>query len=193
MKDVVKKVIILGSGALKIGEAGEFDYSGSQALKALKEEDVSTVLINPNIATVQTSEELADKIYFLPVTPYFVEKVIAREKPDGILLSFGGQTALNCGTELYKSGVFEKYNVKVLGTPVTAIMDTEDRELFVRKLTEIHVNTPSSIAVSGVNESVDAASKLGYPIIIRAAYTLGGQGSGFASNPDELRTLASLY
>src|SRR5664279_5517276 len=191
MKDVVKKVIILGSGALKIGEAGEFDYSGSQALKALKEEDVSTVLINPNIATVQTSEELADKIYFLPVTPYFVEKVIAIEKPDGILLSFGGQTALNCGTELYRAGVFEKYNVKVLGTPVTAIMDTEDRELFVKKLDQINVKTPSSIAVFGVDEAVEAAAKLGYPIIIRAAYTLGGQGSGFASNSEELRTLAA--
>ena len=191
MKDVVKKVIILGSGALKIGEAGEFDYSGSQALKALKEEDVSTVLINPNIATVQTSEELADKIYFLPVTPYFVEKVIARERPDGILLSFGGQTALNCGTELFKAGVFEKYNVRVLGTPVTAIMATEDRELFVQTLDQIEVNTPSSIAVSGVNEAVEAAGKLGFPIIIRAAYTLGGQGSGFASNSEELRTLAS--
>jgi carbamoyl-phosphate synthase large subunit len=191
MKDDVKKVIILGSGALKIGEAGEFDYSGSQALKALKEEDVSTVLINPNIATVQTSEELADKIYFLPVTPYFVEKVIAREKPDGILLSFGGQTALNCGTELYKSGVFEKYNVRVLGTPVKAIMDTEDRELFVKRLDEIDIKTPDSIAVSGVNEAIDAATMLGYPIIIRAAYTLGGQGSGFASNSEELRTLAS--
>ena len=191
MKDVVNKVLILGSGALKIGEAGEFDYSGSQALKALKEEAVSTVLINPNIATVQTSEELADKIYFLPVTPYFVEKVIARERPDGILLSFGGQTALNCGTELYKAGVFEKYNVRVLGTPVTAIMDTEDRELFVRKLDEIDIKTPSSIAVSGVNEAIEAAGILGYPVIIRAAYTLGGQGSGFASNSDELRTLAS--
>jgi carbamoyl-phosphate synthase large subunit len=147
MKDAVKKVIILGSGALKIGEAGEFDYSGSQALKALKEEKVKTVLINPNIATVQTSEDLADKIYFLPVTPYFVEKVIARERPDGILLSFGGQTALNCGTELFKAGVFKKYNVRVLGTPVTAIMDTEDRELFVNKLKEIDIKTPSSIAV----------------------------------------------
>jgi carbamoyl-phosphate synthase large subunit len=191
MKEVVQKVIILGSGALKIGEAGEFDYSGSQALKALKEEDVHTVLINPNIATVQTSEELADKIYFLPVTSYFVEKVIAKEKPDGILLSFGGQTALNCGTELYKSGVFKKYNVKVLGTPVSAIMDTEDRELFVKKLGEIDVKTPSSIAVTGVDEAIEAARKLGFPIIIRAAYTLGGQGSGFASNSDELKSLAS--
>jgi carbamoyl-phosphate synthase large subunit len=191
MKDVVKKVVILGSGALKIGEAGEFDYSGSQALKALKEENVRTVLINPNIATVQTSEELADKIYFLPVTPYFVEKVIELEKPDGILLSFGGQTALNCGTDLFRAGIFEKYNVRVLGTPVSAIMETEDRELFVKKLDQIDVRTPRSIAVNGVDEAVDAATKLGFPIIIRAAYTLGGQGSGFASNIDELRTLAS--
>lgn len=191
MEKSVRKVVILGSGALKIGEAGEFDYSGSQALKALKEENVKTVLINPNIATVQTSDDLADRIYFLPVTPYFVEKVIAREKPDGILLSFGGQTALNCGTELFKAGVFEKYKVKVLGTPVTAIMNTEDRELFVRKLDEINVKTPSSIAVQSVEAAVEAAGKLGYPVIIRAAYTLGGQGSGFASNPEELRVLAS--
>ena len=191
MEATVRKVIILGSGALKIGEAGEFDYSGSQALKALKEEKVETVLINPNIATVQTSEDLADRIYFLPVTPYFVEKVIAREKPDGILLSFGGQTALNCGTELFRAGVFEKYNVRVLGTPVTAIMNTEDRELFVKKLDEIDVKTPSSIAVLSTDAAIDAAAKLGYPVIIRAAYTLGGQGSGFASNPDELRVLAS--
>jgi carbamoyl-phosphate synthase large subunit len=191
MKDVIEKVVILGSGALKIGEAGEFDYSGSQALKALKEEGISTVLINPNIATVQTSEDLADKIYFLPVTPYFVEKVIAKEKPDGILLSFGGQTALNCGTELFKAGIFEKYNVRVLGTPVRAIMDTEDRELFVRKLAEIDVCTPRSTAVTDVDASVAAAEKLGFPVIIRAAYTLGGQGSGFASNANELRTLAA--
>jgi carbamoyl-phosphate synthase large subunit len=191
MKEAIKKVIILGSGALKIGEAGEFDYSGSQALKALKEEDVFTILINPNIATVQTSEGLADRIYFLPVTPFFVEKVIDKERPDGILLSFGGQTALNCGTELFKSGVFEKYNVRVLGTPVTAIMDTEDRELFVKKLDEIEVKTPKSIAALGVEEAIEAATKLGFPIIIRAAYTLGGQGSGFASNVDELRVLAS--
>ncbi|HUV00977.1 MAG TPA: carbamoyl-phosphate synthase (glutamine-hydrolyzing) large subunit [Bacteroidales bacterium] len=191
MKEDVKRVIILGSGALKIGEAGEFDYSGSQALKALKEEGIYTILINPNIATVQTSEELADKIYFLPVTPYFVEKIIAKELPEGILLSFGGQTALNCGTELFKSGTFEEYNVKVLGTPVAAIMDTEDRELFVRKLDEIDVRTPHSIAVSGAEESIAAAEKLGFPVIIRAAYTLGGQGSGFASGADELRGLAS--
>lgn len=190
MIDDIKKVIILGSGALKIGEAGEFDYSGSQALKALKEEGIKTVLINPNIATVQTSEELADKIYFLPVTPYFVEKVIEKEGPDGILLSFGGQTALNCGTELFRNGVFEKYNVRVLGTPVEAIIDTEDRELFVRKLDEIAVKTPRSIAVHEVEEAVTAAGRLGFPIIIRAAYTLGGQGSGFASTVEELRTLA---
>jgi len=191
MKDEIGKVIILGSGALKIGEAGEFDYSGSQALKALKEEGISTVLINPNIATVQTSEELADKIYFLPVTPYFVEKVIAKERPGGILLSFGGQTALNCGTQLFLDGVFEKYNVKVLGTPVRAIMDTEDRELFVKKLAEIDIATPRSIAVNSPEKALEAAGKLGFPVIIRAAYTLGGQGSGFASNTAELGVLAS--
>jgi len=190
MKDEIRKVIILGSGALKIGEAGEFDYSGSQALKALREEGIKTVLINPNIATVQTSEELAEKIYFLPVTPYFVEKVIAKELPDGILLSFGGQTALNCGTELYRNGIFEKYNVRVLGTPVKAIIDTEDRELFVRKLDEIKVKTPRSVAVQGIEDAVAAAGRLGYPVIIRAAFTLGGQGSGFASNNEELRALA---
>jgi len=191
MKEGIRKVIILGSGALKIGEAGEFDYSGSQALKALKEEGIKTVLINPNIATVQTSEELADKIYFLPVTPYFVKKVIEKESPDGILLSFGGQTALNCGTELFRQGVFEKYKVKVLGTPVEAIIDTEDRELFVRRLNEIDVKTPRSIAVQGIGEAVDAAGRLGFPVIIRAAFTLGGQGSGFATNIEELRNLAS--
>jgi carbamoyl-phosphate synthase large subunit len=191
MKDEIKKVIILGSGALKIGEAGEFDYSGSQALKALREEGITTVLINPNIATVQTSENIADKIYFLPVNPHFVEKVIAKERPDGVLLSFGGQTALNCGTELFKKGIFEKYNVRVLGTPVRAIMDTEDRELFVKKLDEIDVRTPRSIAVTTVDDSLAAAEKLGFPVIIRAAYTLGGQGSGFASGIDELRVLAS--
>ena len=191
MKEDIRKVIILGSGALKIGEAGEFDYSGSQALKALKEEGIKTVLINPNIATVQTSEELADKIYFLPVTPYFVKKVIEKESPDGILLSFGGQTALNCGTELFRQGVFEKYKVKVLGTPVEAIIDTEDRELFVRRLNEIDVKTPRSIAVQGIGEAVDAAGRLGFPVIIRAAFTLGGQGSGFATNIEELRNLAS--
>ncbi len=187
----IKKVMILGSGALKIGEAGEFDYSGSQALKALKEEGIRTILINPNIATVQTSETLADKIYFLPVNPYFVEKVIEKERPDGILLSFGGQTALNCGTKLYMSGVFEKYGVKVLGTPVAAIMDTEDRELFVKKLNKVDIKTPRSIAVTSVEKALESAGTLGFPVIIRAAYTLGGQGSGFASNVDELQNLSA--
>ncbi|MEA1888005.1 MAG: carbamoyl-phosphate synthase (glutamine-hydrolyzing) large subunit [Bacteroidota bacterium] len=191
MKDTgIKKVIILGSGALKIGEAGEFDYSGSQALKALREEGVETVLINPNIATVQTSEKVADKIYFLPVTPWFVEQVIAKEKPDGMLLSFGGQTALNCGTRMHRDGTLEKYNVQVLGTPVRAIMNTEDRELFVNKLRQIDVKTPASIAVKSVDEALSAAEKLAYPIIIRAAYTLGGQGSGFCSSRNELVQLA---
>ncbi len=191
MADKLKKVVVLGSGALKIGEAGEFDYSGSQALKALREEGIKTVLINPNIATVQTSEGLADKIYFLPVTPVFVEKIIKKERPDSILLSFGGQTALNCGTELFRAGVFEKYKVRVLGTPVTAIIDTEDRELFVGKLAQIDVKTPRSIAVQEVDEALRAAESLGFPVIIRAAYTLGGQGSGFASNTDELKVLAT--
>ncbi len=191
MQEKIKKVLILGSGALKIGEAGEFDYSGSQALKALKEEGVETVLINPNIATVQTSEEIADKIYFHPVTPYFVEKVIKKENPEGILLSFGGQTALNCGTELYKSGTLEKYNIRVLGTPVRAIMDTEDRELFANKLKEIDVKTPKSIAVNSVPDAIEAAKEIGFPIIVRAAYTLGGMGSGFCSNNEELEKLAS--
>ncbi|MEJ5264444.1 MAG: carbamoyl-phosphate synthase (glutamine-hydrolyzing) large subunit [Bacteroidales bacterium] len=190
MDKSIKKVVLLGSGALKIGEAGEFDYSGSQALKALREEGIYTVLINPNIATVQTSEGMADKIYFLPVTPYFVEKVIEKERPDGILLSFGGQTALNCGTELYKSGVLEKYGVRVLGTPVQAIIDTEDRELFVNRLNEIGVKSCRSEAVTTVDGAIAAAEKLGYPVIVRAAFTLGGQGSGFAANADELRKLA---
>jgi carbamoyl-phosphate synthase large subunit len=190
MSEQINKVVILGSGALKIGEAGEFDYSGSQALKALREEGVFTVLINPNIATVQTSEEVADKIYFLPVTPYFVEKVIEKESPDGILLAFGGQTALNCGVALYKSGILEKHQVRVLGTPVQAIMDTEDRELFVGKLEEIKVKTPMSIAVTSVEDAHKASQELGFPIIIRAAYTLGGQGSGFCYNSDELDKLA---
>ncbi len=185
----IKKVLILGSGALKIGEAGEFDYSGSQALKAMKEEGITTVLINPNIATVQTSEGFADKIYFLPVTPFFVEKVIDRERPDGILLAFGGQTALNCGVELYKSGVLEKYNLKVLGTPVQAIMDTEDRELFVKKLDEIGVKTIKSEAVDTVEQAVEAANRLGFPVIVRAAYALGGLGSGFCDNEEELVAL----
>ena len=191
MDQSIKKVIVLGSGALKIGEAGEFDYSGSQALKALREEGVYTVLINPNIATVQTSEGIADKIYFLPVTPFFVEKVIQREKPDGILLAFGGQTALNCGIALFRENVFEKYNVRVLGTPIQAIMDTEDRDLFVHKLEQIHVKTPRSIAVENIDAAVDAAQTLGFPVIVRAAYALGGLGSGFCENVDELRTLVA--
>ena len=191
MKDEnIKKVLLLGSGALKIGEAGEFDYSGSQALKALREEGVKTVLINPNIATVQTSEGVADQIYFLPVQPYFVEEVIKKERPDGILLSFGGQTALNCGVELYRQGILEKYNVKVLGTPVQAIMDTEDRELFVQKLDEINVKTIKSEACETIEQTRKAAADLGYPVIIRAAYALGGLGSGFADNEEELYKLA---
>ncbi|MDD3061900.1 MAG: carbamoyl-phosphate synthase (glutamine-hydrolyzing) large subunit [Massilibacteroides sp.] len=190
MKDKIKKVLVLGSGALKIGEAGEFDYSGSQALKAIKEEGIETVLINPNIATVQTSEGVADTVYFLPVTPFFVEKVIAKERPEGILLAFGGQTALNCGVALYKSGVLEKYNVRVLGTPVQAIMDTEDRELFVHKLNEIQVKTIKSEAVENIVDARRAANKLGYPVIIRAAYALGGLGSGFCDNEEELNVLA---
>ena len=186
----IKKVLLLGSGALKIGEAGEFDYSGSQALKALREEGVKTVLINPNIATVQTSEGVADEIYFLPVQPYFVERVIEKERPDGILLSFGGQTALNCGVELFQSGVLEKYGVKVLGTPVQAIMDTEDRERFVEKLNEIDVKTIKSEACETIEEARQAAKDLGYPVILRAAYALGGLGSGFCDNEDELNKLA---
>jgi len=182
----VRKVLLLGSGALKIGEAGEFDYSGSQALKALKEEGIESILINPNIATVQTSEGVADRVYFLPVTPYFVEKVIAKEKPDGILLSFGGQTALNCGVQLYESGVLEKYNVQVLGTPVQAIIDTEDRELFVEKLDEINVSTIKSHACNTLEEAKAAAKDLGYPVIIRAAYALGGLGSGFCDDEQQL-------
>ena len=188
--DNIKKVLLLGSGALKIGEAGEFDYSGSQALKALREEGVKTVLINPNIATVQTSEGVADQIYFLPVQPYFVERVIQKEKPDGILLAFGGQTALNCGVELYRSGILEKYGVKVLGTPVQAIMDTEDRELFVEKLNEINVKTIKSEACETIQQARKAAAELGYPVILRAAYALGGLGSGFCDNEEELDKLA---
>ena len=186
----IKKVLLLGSGALKIGEAGEFDYSGSQALKALKEEGIETVLINPNIATVQTSEGVADQIYFLPVTPYFIERVIEKERPQGIMLAFGGQTALNCGVELYQSGVLEKYNLQVLGTPVQSIMDTEDRELFVKKLDEIDVKTIKSEAVNNIEDARRAAKTLGYPVIIRAAYALGGLGSGFCDNEEELNKLA---
>ena len=189
VKDI-KKVLVLGSGALKIGEAGEFDYSGSQALKALREEGIETVLINPNIATVQTSEGVADHIYFLPVTPFFVERVIAKERPDGIMLAFGGQTALNCGVELYHNGVFEKYGVRVLGTPVQSIIDTEDREIFVEKLSEINVKTIASEACENTEQALEAASKLGYPVILRAAYALGGLGSGFCDTPGELIKLA---
>ncbi len=185
----IKKVIVLGSGALKIGQAGEFDYSGSQALKALREEGIETILINPNIATVQTSEQVADKVYFLPVTPFFVEKVIQKEAPQGILLAFGGQTALNCGVALYQGGILEKYNVKVLGTPVQAIMDTEDRELFNEKLAEINVKTIKSHAVETVEAAKEAAKELGYPVIVRAAYALGGLGSGFCDNEEQLVTL----
>ena len=189
-KKKIKKVLVLGSGALKIGEAGEFDYSGSQALKALKEEHIQTVLINPNIATVQTSEGFSDKIYFLPVTPYFVEQVIKKEKPQGILLAYGGQTALNCGIELYNSGIFEQYGVQVLGTPVEAIIETEDREKFADKLRSINVKTPRSVAVTSVADAVAAAGKIGYPLIVRAAFALGGQGSGFCQNESELVKLA---
>ncbi len=186
----IKKVLVLGSGALKIGEAGEFDYSGSQALKAMKEEGIKTVLINPNIATVQTSKGIADEIYFLPVTPYFVEQVILKEKPDGILLAFGGQTALNCGIELFNAGTLKKYNLKVLGTPIETIIKTEDREIFANELRKIDVKTPKSMAVESIDDALAAAGELGFPIIVRAAFTLGGQGSGFCNNMDELRTLA---
>ena len=189
-KSGLKKVIVLGSGALKIGQAGEFDYSGSQALKALKEEGIYTVLLNPNIATIQTSEGIADKVYFLPITPYFVEEVIKKEQPDGILLAFGGQTALNCGTELYLSGTLAKYGVQVLGTSVEAIMYTEDRDLFVKKLDEVEVKTPVSQAVESMADAVAAAYKIGFPVMIRSAYALGGMGSGICANETELRNLA---
>ncbi|MBQ1276400.1 MAG: ATP-grasp domain-containing protein, partial [Flavobacteriales bacterium] len=184
-----KKVVVLGSGALKIGQAGEFDYSGSQALKALREEGISTVLINPNIATIQTSEGIADKVYFLPVTPHFVEEVIKKERPDGILLAFGGQTALNCGTELYQSGVLDKYGVEVLGTSVEAIMATEDRDLFVKKLDEIDVKTPISQAVESMEDAMAAAQEIGFPIMVRSAYALGGLGSGICRDMEEFKTL----
>ncbi len=189
MDQRIKKVLVLGSGALKIGEAGEFDYSGTQALKALREEGILTVLINPNIATVQTSEGMADSIYFLPVSPFFVEKVIQKEKPDGVFLAFGGQTALNCGIQLFKEGVFEKYNVNVLGTPIQAIIDTEDREIFAGKLREIDVKTPRSHAVTKQEDAVKAANDMGYPVIVRSAYALGGLGSGFCSDEQEILAL----
>ena len=191
MKEEIKKVIILGSSALKIGEAGEFDYSGSQAIKALKEEGIYTVLINPNIATIQTSDHLADQVYFLPVTPYFVEKVIKKEKPNGILLGFGGQTALNCGIELYKKGILKENKVEVLGTPIKTIIETEDRDLFIKRLQEINIKVPQSQAAENVDEAVQIANNLGFPIIIRIAYALGGLGSGLCRNEKELRTLAS--
>ncbi|MCD7711594.1 MAG: carbamoyl-phosphate synthase large subunit, partial [Firmicutes bacterium] len=185
-----KKVIVLGSGALKIGQAGEFDYSGSQALKALKEEGISTVLLNPNIATIQTSEGIADKVYFLPITPYFVEEVIKKEQPDEILLAFGGQTALNCGTQLYTDGTLATYGVKVLGTSVEAIMYTEDRDLFVKKLDEIDIKTPVSQAVETMEDALAAANRIGYPVMIRSAYALGGLGSGICKDETELKILA---
>ena len=182
----IKKIIILGSGAIRIGQAGEFDYSGSQAIKALKEHGVKTVLVNPNIATIQTSDYLADKVYFLPLEPYFVEKVIEKEKPDGVLLGFGGQTALNVGVELEKTGVFKKYNVEVLGTPVASILDTEDRDLFSKRIIEIDLKIPISKAVISVDEAVEVANKIGYPVMCRIAYALGGLGSGVANNKKQL-------
>ena len=190
MQQTIKKVLVLGSGALKIGQAGEFDYSGSQALKAMKEEGIKTILINPNIATIQTSEGIADQVYFLPITPYFVEEIFKKEQPDGILLAFGGQTALNCGTELYNKGILAKYGVQVLGTSVEAIMYTEDRDLFVKKLDEIEVKTPKSIAVESMDDAFKAAREIGFPLIIRSAYALGGMGSGFCNNEEELKALA---
>ena len=178
MKKNLTKVLVLGSGALKIGQAGEFDYSGSQALKALREEGISSVLVNPNIATIQTSEGIADKVYFQPVTPWFVTEIIKKERPDGILLAFGGQTALNCGTELYLNGTLEKYGVQVLGTSVEAIMNTEDRDLFVKKLGEVQLKVPVSHAVENMDDALKAARAIGYPIMVRSAYALGGLGSG---------------
>ena len=190
MEKKIKKVLVLGSGALKIGQAGEFDYSGSQALKALREEGISSVLMNPNIATIQTSEGIADKVYFLPLTPYFVEEVIKKEMPDGLLLAFGGQTALNCGTELYLNGILDKYGVKVLGTSVEAIMYTEDRDLFVKKLDEIPMKTPKSHAVESMEDALKAAHEIGFPVMVRSAYALGGQGSGICANEEEFIKLA---
>ena len=190
MEKEIKKVLVLGSGALKIGQAGEFDYSGSQALKALKEEGISSVLVNPNIATIQTSEGIADKVYFLPVNTYFVEEIIKKERPDGILLAFGGQTALNCGAELYTQGILDKYEVKVLGTSVEAIMYTEDRDLFVKKLDEIEMKTPVSQAVESMEDAIAAARKIGYPVMVRSAYALGGLGSGICANEEEFLKLA---
>lgn len=190
MEKEIKKVLVLGSGALKIGQAGEFDYSGSQALKALKEEGISSVLVNPNIATIQTSEGIADKVYFLPVNTYFVEEIIKKERPDGILLAFGGQTALNCGAELYTQGILDKYGVKVLGTSVEAIMYTEDRDLFVKKLNEIEMKTPVSQAVENMEDAIAAARRIGYPVMVRSAYALGGLGSGICADEEEFLKLA---
>jgi len=190
VKKQLSKVLVLGSGALKIGQAGEFDYSGSQALKAMKEEGISTVLINPNVATIQTSEGIADRVYFLPLNAYFIEEVIKKERPDGILLAFGGQTALNCGTELYQNGILKKYGVEVLGTSVEAIMYTEDRDLFVKKLNEIEIKTPRSVAVNTMDEAIQAAEKIGFPVMVRSAYVLGGMGSGFCYDMDELKARA---
>src|SRR3990167_356824 len=188
----MKKVLVLGSGALKIGEAGEFDYSGSQALKALKEEGIEAVLINPNIATIQTSESLAKKIYFLPVTPYFVKKVIEKEKPDGIFLSFGGQTALNCGLALDRAGVFKKYKVKVLGTPVKSIEATEDRELFARELSKINIKVPKGGFARTLDQAVKIAERLGFPLLIRSGFSLGGLGSGIIKDKEELIKMVSI-
>ena len=190
MKKHIKKVIVLGSGALKIGQAGEFDYSGSQALKALREEGISSVLVNPNIATIQTSEGIADTVYFLPVTTHFVTKIIEKERPDGILLAFGGQTALNCGTELYRNGTLAKYKVAVLGTSVEAIMETEDRDLFVKKLDEAALKSPRSHAVESMDNALQAARSLGYPVMIRSAYALGGLGSGICPDEEKFKETA---
>ncbi|MBD3383923.1 ATP-grasp domain-containing protein, partial [candidate division KSB1 bacterium] len=190
MMNKAKKVIILGSSALKIGEAGEFDYSGSQAIKALKEEEVTVILVNPNIATIQTSEHLADEVYFLPVTPYFVEQVIKKEKPDAILLGFGGQTALNCGIALEKEGILRRYGVNVLGTPVSAILNTEDRELFVTKLRQIDIKSARSHAVTSTEEALKRADEIGYPVMLRIAYALGGLGSGICRDKEQLKDLA---
>ncbi|MGN1213256.1 MAG: carbamoyl phosphate synthase large subunit, partial [Bacteroidaceae bacterium] len=190
MKSQLKKVLVLGSGALKIGQAGEFDYSGSQALKALREEGIKSVLINPNVATIQTSEGIADKVYFLPVNPYFVTEIIKKERPDGIMLAWGGQTALNCGTELYLNGVFKEYGVEVLGTGVEAIMDTEDRDRFVKRLNEADLKVPVSEACETMESALEAARRIGYPVMIRSAYALGGLGSGVCPNEEVFKEIA---